>query len=200
MKKLITIILLCLLFCLSPLKIEGRRYILKTNIISDIFLSPNINFEMGIVPNFSINVGTELNAWDINYHRWKHWMIQPELRYWFWNEYRVPLTGHFLGLHFIGGTYNWANLDIPFSFLGTDFKQLKDYRFKGFFTGIGIGYGYSWIIGKNLNIEAELGIGWIHTSYDKYKCVDCGKKLNDEKLDHEYFGPTKIAINIGYNF
>ena len=46
---------------------------------------------------------------------------QPEARYWFCQAY----SGHFVGAHLLGGQYNYGNLDMPFKFLGTDFRKLK---------------------------------------------------------------------------
>ena len=46
------------------------------------------------------------------------------------------------------------------------------------------------------NIEASLGIGYVHTRYDKYKCTTCGKK--EGKGDADYIGPTRAAISIIY--
>lgn len=90
-------------------------------------------------------------------------------------------------------------MNLPFSFLGTDFRELKDHRRQGWMVGAGIGYGYSWILDRHWNIEAEIGIGWIYTRYDTYRCADCGKKIK-ENTPHNYFGPTKAAINIIYLF
>lgn len=88
---------------------------------------------------------------------------------------------------------------MPFKFLGTDFRKLKDYRFQGWMAGAGIAYGYSWILDKRWNIEAEIGIGWVYTRYDMFECADCGQKV-DTNHPHNYVGPTKAAINLVYTF
>ena len=65
--------------------------------------------------------------------------------------------------------------------------------------GAGVAYGYSWIIDRRWNMEAEIGLGWVHTIYDVYPCAKCGtKKLSGKH--HNYFGPTKAAINLIYTF
>lgn len=66
-------------------------------------------------------------------------------------------------------------------------------------TGAGVAYGYSWILNRNWNIEAELGIGWVYSRYDVYRCADCGKKIRENE-SHNYFGPTKVAVNLIYVF
>ena len=38
-----------------------------------------------------------------------------------------------------------------------------------------------------------------YTRYDQFRCTGCGKKIKENK-PHNYFGPTKIAVNIEYVF
>ena len=60
-------------------------------------------------------------------------------------------------------------------------------------------YGYSWILGRHWNLEAELGIGWIYTKYDVFPCAKCGRKLASDR-SHNYVGPTKVALNLVHVF
>ncbi len=53
-----------------------------------------------------------------------------------------------------------------------------------------------WVLSNRFNIEASLGIGYVHARYDKYKCTTCGQKLG--KGDADYIGPTRAAISIIY--
>lgn len=126
--------------------------------------------------------------------KWKHWFVQPEVRYWTCKRF----GGHFLAAHLWGGEYNVGNISGIPDFLGTKFSNLKEYRYEGWFTGIGIAYGYAWMLGKHWNLEAEIGVGYAYTSYDKYMCPRCGSKVGSG--NHNYFGPTKAAINIVYLF
>lgn len=170
---------------------------LKTNLLYDALLSPTLGIEVGLKPKWSLDLSGTVNMWTVNEKRWRQWMVQPEARYWFCERF----TGNFLALHAIGGEYNFGNLHFGGrNFLGTDLTQLRDHRLQGWMAGAGIGYGYSWLLDRHWNIEAEIGIGWIYTRYDKYKCVGCGKKVNDKPLDHNYYGPTKAAVNLIYVF
>ena len=54
------------------------------------------------------------------------------------------------------------------------------------------------MLGKHWNLEAEIGIGWIYTRYDKYD-LKTGVKLRNDAV-HNYVGPTKAAINLEYVF
>ena len=185
-----------LIFLLGlPFASKAQDVALKTNLIYDALLSPTLGLEVGLAPKWSLDISGTFNAWNIDERRWRQWMVQPEARYWFCRRF----AGHFVALHGIGGQYNFGNIDLPFKFLGTDFRQLKDHRLQGWMAGAGIGYGYSWIIDRHWNLEAEIGIGWIYTRYDEFNCIGCGKKISEDK-PHNYVGPTKAAVSLIYVF
>lgn len=168
---------------------------IKTNLLYDATLTANIGAELRVAPKWSIDVSGNLNAWSLNDgKRWKHWLVQPEARYWFCEA----MGGHFLGFHALGGEFNFGHLDLPMNILGTNFKKLKDNRYQGWMAGVGVAYGYSWLLHKHWNLEAELGVGWTYSKYDQYECAGCGRKTGNGH--HNYFGLTKAAINLVYIF
>ena len=175
--------------------VRAQKAAVKTNLINDIFLSPNLGVEVGLAPRWTIDVTGEINAWKVNGHSWRHWFVQPEIRYWFCDRW----AGHFIGAHIHGGQYNVGGLKNGFSFLGTDFSKLSDRRYQGWFAGAGVAYGYGWILDKHWNLEAEIGNGYAYTRFDAYPCASCGSKLENNK-PHHYIGPTKAAINLVYTF
>lgn len=182
------------LLLLGGLSSSAQKVALKTNLLYDALLTPDLGVEVKVAPQWTLELTGNLNAWKVNDRRWKQWNVQPEARYWFCQAF----SGHFIAAHLIGGQYNFGNLPFGFKFLGTDFSKLRDNRFQGWMGGAGIAYGYSWILDRHWNLEAEIGIGWIHTHYDQYPCGVCGTKLGS--ANHNYFGPTKAAINLEYVF
>lgn len=100
-------------------------------------------------------------------------------------------NGHFFGLHSGYGEYNISGVRIPFLK-----KSVKDHRYQGWATGLGISYGYSWLLGRRWNLEATVGAGYVYTNYDRYECATCGKFRGTG--DRHYFGPTKAGISIIY--
>lgn len=167
----------------------------KTNLFADAFLSPNLGMEIGLAPKWSLDVSGQFNAWTLSHdRRWKHWLVQPEARYWLC----TALGGHFLGFHALTGQYNVGHIDTGFKFPGTDFSHFKGHRYQGWFGGLGVAYGYSWLLGKHWNLEAELGFGWAYTRFDRFECAGCGRRSG--KGHHNYVGPTKAAVNLVYVF
>lgn len=189
------ILILILFFIVGLPTADAQKVAVKTNLISDAFLNPNLGLEFGLAPKWSLDITGQFNLWSVKGHKWRHWLAQPEARYWFCRRFQ----GHFIGVHAIGGEYNFANLRHGFMFLGSDFRKLRDRRYEGWGAGAGIAYGYDWAVHRHWNIEAEIGIGWIYTRYDAYPCADCGSKLESGR-HHNYYGPTKAALNIVYLF
>lgn len=167
----------------------------KTNLLADGFANVNAGIEVGLAPRWTLDLTGSYNAWPVNGHKWKHWAAQPEARYWFCDRF----AGHFLGIHALGGQYNFANIKNDVSFLGSDFSPLTDYRFEGWAAGGGIAYGYAWILGRHWNFELEIGFGYLYTEYDQYRCEECGRRVAADQ-PHHYVGPTKAAVNLVYLF
>lgn len=180
----------------AGMSVYAQRFAVKTNLVGDLLASPSVAGEVGIAPKWTIDLSGQFNFWKMGGdRRWKHWVVQPEARYWFCDRF----SGHFVGAHLLGGQYNVGGVNLPINFLGSNLKKLKDNRYQGWFGGAGIAYGYDWVLNRHWNLEAELGIGWIYTRFDKFRCAGCGKKI-DTDHPHNYFGPTKVAVNLVYTF
>ena len=174
----------------------AQDYGVKTNIIYDLTSTVNLGLEYRLSDRWTFDMSGNYNAWTLKEDaRWKHWMVQPEIRFWNCDAF----SGHFVALHAIAGQYNFGGIDNKVSFLGNDFSQLSEHRFQGFAAGGGVAYGYAWILGRHLNLETEVGVGYIYTRYDKFNCVGCGKRILTGQPAH-YVGPTKVAVNLVYIF
>lgn len=195
MKTRLKLIIAVMALAICPVA-KSQDLAIKSNILSDALLNPNLGIEIGLAPRWSAEVSGELNLWNLSHGRkWKHWVVQPELRYWGCDRF----SGHFFGVHLLGGQYNMGGIDLPFSFLGTDFRKVRDTRYQGWFAGAGVAYGYTWIVSRHWSVEAEVGAGWTYTRYDSYPCAVCGTKIESGK-SHNYIGITKTALNLIYVF
>ena len=122
--------------------------------------------------------------------KWSHWMVQPELRYWFCEAF----NGWFLGLHAQGGQANVGGISIPFVLQNKD-GVMKDNRYEvDAFYGGGLAVGYQWLITPRFSMEFELGAGYNRIHYSKYPCTTCGAFKGKGEAD--YVGPTKAAISL----
>lgn len=172
----------------------AQKASIKTNLLYDATASVNLGAEFKLAPKWSLDVSGDFNGWTINEHKWKHWFVQPEARYWFCDHF----LRHFVGVHVIGGQYNVGNISGLPNFLGSDFSKLAHERYQGWGLGAGIAYGYALPLSQHWNMEFEIGLGYVYLDYDIFECHDCGRKVGEKS--HNYVGPTKAAINLVYVF
>jgi hypothetical protein len=118
----------------------------------------------------------------------KHWLAQPELRYWLCERF----NGSFFGVHALVGEFNLADLKLPGGLL----PFLEGNRFEGLLYGGGVTFGHQWILGKRWSLEAAVGGGFARIQYDKFKCASCSPKL--ESNTYNYFGLTRTVVSLVY--
>lgn len=160
------------------------QFAIKTNALYWATITPNLELEVGLAKKLTVDISGNYNPWKFgNDRQFKHWLVQPELRYWFCERFNRS----FIGLHGHYGEMNVSNLN--FLGLGHD-------RYDGNFYGAGISYGYQWIINNRWSMEATIGAGYARLKYDKYARGDGDEKL--EHKSHNYFGPTKIGLSFIY--
>lgn len=191
----ITLVLCMAFFCFG--NAQAQKAAVKTNLLYDATSTLNLGFEFGLSKKWTLDVSGNYNPWTFSANRkMKHWLVQPEARYWLCEKF----NGHFFGIHAHGGQYNWGGM-LPWGFkngkmFGIESRQMSEHRFQGWLAGAGISYGYQWILSNRWSLEASLGVGYAYLDYGKYKCEKCGEKIKDEHRN--YFGPTKAAISIIY--
>ena len=99
---------LFLVFAAVGISLSAQNIGVKTNLLYDLTSTINLGAEIGLAPKWTLDLSGNYNAWAFkNDKKWKHWMAQPEARYWFCEAF----NGHFLGLHLLGGQFNVGNVD-----------------------------------------------------------------------------------------
>ncbi|MCC8146813.1 MAG: DUF3575 domain-containing protein [Bacteroidales bacterium] len=185
MKKEIFILIL-LIFSAT---IHAQKVAVKNNLLYDATLTPNLGMEFDVGKKSTLDVNVGYNPFNFsNNKKFKHWLAQPEYRYWTCESF----NGMFFGLHAHGGQFNIAGLKLPFGIL----PKWENRRFEGYFYGGGVSFGYQWILSNRWNIEASLGVGYARIHYDEYECIECGPKSGSDV--YNYFGPTKLTLSFIY--
>lgn len=185
MKKKIFIFTL-LVFSLSA---YSQKVTIKNNLLYDALLTPNLGMEFEVGKKATLDVNGGYNPFTFsNNRKFKHWMVQPEVRYWTCESF----NGMFFGLHGHGGEFNISGLKLPFGI----FPKWKDRRFEGYFYGGGLSFGYQWILSDRWNLETSLGVGYARIHYDEYECKECGPKLGSHI--YNYVGLTKLTLSFIY--
>lgn len=188
--KMKNLFFLLLLFCFSSY-VNGQKVAVKTNLLADLTTTINLGAEIGLSPHTTLDLYANYNPWSLgNQKQFKHFLFQPEYRYWFCERF----SGHFVGLHAHAGVFNVGGVSMPFGV----WKGLKNTRYEGEFIGAGVSYGYQWVLSKHWNLEGNIGVGYAYINYDKYPCKNCGKLLKED--NYHYFGVTKAAVSLIYLF
>ncbi|MDE5886118.1 MAG: DUF3575 domain-containing protein [Muribaculaceae bacterium] len=160
-----------------------QRFALKTNLLYDVVLMPNLEFEWLIKKNWSVSIEGDVAWWKFSFDRiYRLAMVSPEARYHI--RPRDYWHGMYVGLFVGGGLYQLEN-------------RHDGYRGEGGMAGLS--FGYMWPIGKHFSLEAGVGAGYMHTRYKVYRNED-DHKLYMSTKSLNYFGPLKLKFTIAWRF
>lgn len=120
--------------------IEAQRIALKTNSLYWIGLTPNIGVEF-LGEKTSVDIEFGGSPFSIT----KNVYFQPEIKFWF----NKVLTKSYIGIEPVYAYYNY-NI----------FKK----QGKGSALGVGLNYGYSFLINQRFNIEPLIGGKYLRTT------------------------------------
>ena len=172
---------------IAPGKSSRRPlFAVKTNLLFDAALMPNIELEVPIGKRWSLNGEYMFPWWLINDDRYCLQILMGglEVRYRPGKRSgRDVLTGHFIGLYAGGGKY--------------DLQWDKNGYQGEFFIAAGVSYGYAHSIARNLRLEYNIGIGMLRTDYRHYHSRDNHRTLLwQENGEYTWLGPTKLKISL----
>lgn len=157
----------------------------RTNMLLDAVAVPNVGFEWAFAPLWSASATWMYAWWD---NRGSNFFLRTyggdlELRRWFGPRAAAkPLTGHHIGIYGQMLTY-----DIEFGHRG--------YLGDRWSYGAGISYGYSLPVGRHINIDFSLGVGYLGGKYREYLPIE-GHYVWQATKQRRWFGPTKLEVTL----
>ena len=161
-----------------------HAFALKTNLIYDALLCPNIALEWRINDRWSVQAEADV-AWWKNDGRHRFYQIMylgGEGRYWF--KTRAPWHGFYAGVMAGGGKYDLSG---------------GNHGYKGEGGLCGISCGFMFPISKHLSFDAEIGVGYLYTKYEEYIPYD-GHYIYQHTARSSYFGPVKAQFSLVWRF
>lgn len=166
---------------------------LKTNLLYDIALVPNVGAEFHLGRGWSLGAGGMYGWWknDRKHRYWRIYGGEFDIRKYFGRRAgEQPLTGHHLGIYGQVMTY-----DFETGGRGYMGGQPGGTLFDKAHWGIGIEYGYSVALGRRLNLDFSLGIGYLGGEYMEYVPAD-SHYVWQSTHHRDWFGPTKAEISL----
>lgn len=169
----------------EPVPTGKNAYLaLKTNLLYDAALVPNIGIEASLGKGWTIGA-TGMFAWWSNADRHRYWRVYGggfDVRKYFGAKAKEkPLQGHHIGLY---GQFLTYDLE----------KGNKGFQSKATYVG-GLEYGYSYPIAKRLNLDFGLGIGFIRTDYKTYLPKE-GCYVYQASRRRNWIGPSQAEISL----
>lgn len=163
------------------------RIALSSNLLSWATLAPNIGVEIYIGKKLSIAVDGSYGMWNYSHTHssMQTWSVGGEARYWLQTrQYGFRRT--YIGLSVRGGEYDHYNCS-------------DGHRGEALLAGLIAGYRFT--LPGNWFFDAGLGLGYIHTRYDRYFRNKRFKtyEFNGERT-RNVFGLTNLHASVIYRF
>lgn len=166
---------------------------LKTNLLYDAALIPNIGVEFYLKDGWSVSAGWMYGWWkkDRIHWYWRAYGGDIAVRRWLGKAAgEKPLTGHHVGIYAQTLTYDFEAGGRGYMG-GEPGGTLLD---RASFAG-GLEYGYSLPVKPRLNLDFTVGIGYLGGKYYEYIPMDDCYVWQATKQRH-WFGPTKLEVSL----
>ncbi len=158
---------------------------IKTNMLYDISLVPNLGVEFYLSDEVSF-AGNWMYSWwnkDSKNYTWRIYGGDVALRRWFGNNFSDKrFTGHHLGIYGQMMTFDFN--------LGKRGFMGEKWTF-----GAGVEYGYSFPVSNKLNIDLNLGLGYLKGEVKEYLPED-DHYVWQRTADRQLIGPTKAEVSL----
>lgn len=179
----------------TPVEIPPYSFYMgvKSNLLGDILLLPNIGVEFYLGGNVSVAANWTYAWWKSDRQKWycRNYGGDIALRKWLGQKAKEkPLTGHHIGPYAQVFTYDFlvGKMGYMAGEPGGDIFNRANFT-------AGLEYGYSLPIARRLNIDFSLCVGYMWGKYYEYTPIDDCYVWQATKK-HRYFGPTKAEISL----
>ena len=150
---------------------------LRANLLRWATLTPDLGLEWRICPSWGIAVNGSWTSWSWSDkdRRYALWEVAPEVRY-----YMGEKKAWYLGAMFKAGQFNY---------------KLSDTGKQGNLMGGGITAGYQLRLNKALDLDFNLGLGYLNADYEKYEVID-GVRVRRGNETKDWWGPINAGVTL----
>ena len=163
---------------LSDIKITNDYHLsLRANLLRWATLTPDLGVEWRICPSWGIAVNGSWTSWTWSDkdRRYALWEVAPEIRY-----YMGEKKAWYLGAMFKAGQFNY---------------KLSETGKQGDLMGGGITAGYQLRLNKSLDLDFNLGLGYLNVDFEKYEVID-GVRVRCGNETKNWCGPINAGVTL----
>ena len=163
---------------LSETKITTDYHLsLRANLLRWATLTPDLGLEWRICPSWGIAVNGSWTSWSWSDkdRRYALWEVTPEVRY-----YMGEKKAWYLGAMFKAGQFNY---------------KLSETGKQGDLMGGGITTGYQLRLNKALDLDFNLGLGYLNVDFEKYEVIDDVRVRRGNETKN-WCGPINAGVTL----
>ena len=163
---------------LSDIKITNDYHLsLRANLMRWATLTPDLGLEWRICPSCGIAVNGSWTSWSWSDkdRRYALWEVAPEVRY-----YMGEKKAWYLGAMFKAGQFNY---------------KLSETGKQGDLMGGGITTGYQLRLNKALDLDFNLGLGYLNVDFEKYEVID-DVRVRRGNETKDWYGPINAGVTL----
>ena len=162
----------------SETKITNDYHLsLRANLLRWATLTPDLGVEWRICPSWGIAVNGSWTSWELERQGppLRPWEVVPEVRY-----YMGEKKAWYVGAMFKAGQFNY---------------KLSETGKQGDLMGGGITAGYQLRLNKALDLDFNLGLGYLNADYEKYEVID-GVRVRRGNETKDWWGPINAGVTL----
>ena len=162
----------------SETKITNDYHLsLRANLLRWATLTPDLGLEWRICPSWGIAVNGSWTSWSWSDkdRRYALWEVAPKVRY-----YMGEKKAWYLGAMFKAGQFNY---------------KLSETGKQGDLMGGGITAGYRLRLNKALDLDFNLGLGYLNADFEKYEVID-GVRVRRDNETKDWWGPINAGVTL----
>ena len=150
---------------------------LRANLLRWATLTPDLGLEWRICPSWGIAVNGSWTSWSWSDkdRRYALWEVAPEVRY-----YMGEKKAWYLGAMFKAGQFNY---------------KLSETGKQGDLMGGGITAGYQLRLNKALDLDFNLGLGYLNADFEKYEVID-DVRVRRGNETKDWYGPINAGVTL----
>ena len=150
---------------------------LRANLLRWATLTPDLGLEWRICPSWGVAVNGSWTSWSWSDkdRRYALWEVAPEVRY-----YMGEKKAWYLGAMFKAGQFNY---------------KLSETGKQGDLMGGGITAGYQLRLNKALDLDFNLGLGYLNADYEKYEVIN-GVRVRRGNETKDWWGPINAGVTL----